>query len=121
MSFEQFLFRKGRGTRNAIFATRCSTKRSIQHQQDVFRAFIDYEKAFDKVKHEDMMKDLQEFGVDGIDIRIFKNLYWDQIAAISVDGELSIWTQIKRGVRQGCVISPDLFSLGAELILRRVK
>lgn len=63
-------------------------------------ALIDYEEAFDKVKHEEIMNDIQEFGVDGKDIRILKNLYWHQIAAVSVDDELSNWTQNKRGVRQ---------------------
>ena len=42
------------------------------------------------------------------------------MAATSLDGELSEWTNIKRRVRQGCVISPDLFSLYTELIMRKV-
>ena len=61
-------------------------------------------------------------GIDGKDIRVLKNLYWEQMATISIDGELSEWTYIKRGVRQGCAISPDLFSLlYVEIIMRKVK
>jgi len=114
-------FGKNKGTRNAIFFMSFITERNIQMQQDVYAAFIDYEKAFGRMKHINIMKDLEEMGIDGKDIRILKNLYWDQMAAISIDGELSEWTQIKRGVRQGCVISPDLFSLYAEVIMRKVK
>ena len=42
---------------------------------------------------------------------MIRNLYWDQIAAVRIDGELSEYTLIKRGVRQGCVMSPDLFNI----------
>ena len=54
------------------------------------------------------------------DRRLIENLYWEQMAAISIDRDLSEWTNIKRGVRQGCVISPDLFSLYTELLMRKV-
>ena len=67
--------------------------------------------AFDRVKNIEIMKDLEEIGIDRKYIRVIKNLYWEQMVAIPIDGELSEWTHIKRGVRQGCVISPDLFSL----------
>ena len=44
ISWEKFSFRTNRGTRNAIFVMRSITKRSIQMQQDVYAAFIDYKK-----------------------------------------------------------------------------
>ena len=117
---EQFGFRKGKGTRNATFVMRMLTERAIEMQKDVYVAFIDYEKAFDRVNHEEIIKDLETLNVDGKDLRILKNLYWQQIAAISLDGKLSNWVPIKRGVRQGCVLSPDLFSLYAEIIIRKL-
>jgi len=75
ISWEQFGFRKNKGTRNAIFVMRSIAKRNIQMQQDIYAAFIDYEKAFDRVKHIEIMKDLQELGINGKDIRVVKNLY----------------------------------------------
>ncbi|GFR62355.1 LINE-1 retrotransposable element ORF2 protein [Elysia marginata] len=48
------------------------------------------------------------------------NLYWEQVAAIRIDGEYTDFTEIKRGVRQGCVLSPDLFNLYSEVILRNI-
>ena len=121
INWEQFGFRRNKGTRNTIFVMRSITERNIQMQQDVYAAFIDYEKAFDRLKHIEIMKDVQEMGIDGKDIRVLKNLYWEQMAAISIDGEISEWTYIKRGVRHRCFISPDLFSLYAEIIMRKVK
>jgi len=67
------------------------------------------------------MKDLQEMGINGKDIRVLKNRYWEQMAAILIVGEISEWTYIKRGVKQRCVISPDLFSRYTEVIMRKVK
>ena len=104
IGWEQFGFRKNKGTRNAIFVMRTLAERSIEVQKDIFAIFIDYEKAFDKVKHEEIMKDLRTLQVDDKDLRLLQNLYWKQIATISIDGEVSEqWTAIKRGVRQGCV------------------
>ena len=77
-------------------------------------------KAFDRVKHHEIMKDLEQIGVDQTDRRLLETLYWEQVAAVSIDGDLKEWINIKCGVRQGCVLSPDLFSLYTELIMRKV-
>ena len=63
---------------------------------------------------------LNQLDIDGKDLRVLRNLYWDQTAAVRVDGELSEYTNIKRGVKQGCVMSPDLFNLYNEVILRNL-
>lgn len=59
--------------------------------------------------------------VDKKEIELLKNLYWDQRAAIRIDGTTSDFVKVKRGVRQGCVLSPDLFSLYTEMIMRHIK
>ena len=120
VSWSQFGFRKNKGTRNAVFVMRTLAERSIEMQKNLYAVFIDYEKAFDRVKQHEIMKDLEQIGVDQKDRWLLETLYWEQVAAVSIDGDLSEWINIKRGVRQGCVLSPDLFSLYTELIMRKV-
>ena len=64
---------------------------------------------------------LRKLDIDGKDLRAIGNLYWDQKAAVRIDSELSDFKPIKRGVRQGCVMSPDLFNLYSETILRNIE
>ena len=96
------------------------TERTIEVQKNVFMCFIDYEKAFDKVRHSQLIEILQSINVDGKDIRLITNLYWNQQAAVNIDNNLTPWIEIKRGVRQGCVMSPDLFSVYGEIIMRSI-
>ena len=74
-------------------------ERSIEVQKDIFTAFIDCEKAFDIVKHEEIIKDIKSLHVDDNDLRPLQNLYWEQMATISINGEVNEqWTSIKKGV-----------------------
>ena len=65
ISEEQFGFVPGRGTRNAIFTFRVLAERVIEVQKDLYVCFVDYEKAFDKVRHPDLFEILEELGLDG--------------------------------------------------------
>ena len=64
---------------------------------------------------------LQNLDIDGKDLRLIHNLYWEQSAAVRVNGETSKFINIQRGVRQGCVFYPDLFNLYSENILREIE
>lgn len=121
ISRTQFGFVPGKGTRNAIFTLSMLMERCIEVQQDLFICFIDYSKAFDKVRHDELFGILEDLDIDGKDLRIIRNLYWNQTAAVRVDRECSDYKEIKRGVRQGCVMSPDLFNIYSETILRNLE
>ena len=114
----QFGFRPGSGTREGIFFINIMAQKHIEINQDLYTCFIDYSKAFDRVHHDQLITCLERIGIDGKDIRIIANLYWYQKAAIRIDNELSPFTNIQRGVRQGCVLSPYLFNIYTEFIFR---
>ena len=119
MGESQFGFRNGIGTREALFAIQVLIQRCRDMNCDAHVCFIDYAKAFDRCQHETMVKILHEMGLDGKDIRIIANLYWNQRATITVENRESKALEIKRGVRQGCILSPLLFNLYSEKIFRK--
>ena len=114
----QFGFRPGSGTREGIFCYNIIAQKHLEVDKDLFTCFIDYSKAFDRVHHVQLIQCLEKIGVDGRDIRVIANLYWHQKAAIRIQNELSPFTSIQRGVRQGCVLSPYLFNIYTEFIFR---
>jgi len=113
----QFGFRRGCGTRDAIGVMRVLCERSMEHGNDVYICFVDFEKAFDRVSWEKMMKVLKNLGVDWRDRKMISELYLNQEAVIRVGDEESEPAIIGRGVRQGCPLSPLLFSIYAEVMM----
>ena len=113
-------FRKGSGTREGIFKLRTICERTIAMQKDVYICFIDYTKAFDRVNHTKMIECLSVIGVDDKDLQIITKLYWEQTAVVRTDNVISKEFKIKKGVRQGCVLSPTLFNLYTEKIFREM-
>lgn len=113
-------FITGKGTREGIFNMRMICERYSEMNRDIYACFIDYEKAFDRVNHEKMVKTLQDIGLDGKDLKLIINLYWTQKAFIRLEQGMSEPITISRGVRQGCVLSPCLFNLYTEVIFRHI-
>ena len=109
------------GTRNAIFVLRVITERAVEMQKDIYMCFIDYAKAFDKVRHQELFEDLDKLDLYRKDVRLLASLYMNQTACIRRDGEYSDYIKIRRGVRQGCVMSPDLFNYYSEMILQELE
>jgi endonuclease/exonuclease/phosphatase family metal-dependent hydrolase len=113
----QFGFRRGCGTRDAIGVMRMLCERSLEFGNDVYICFVDFEKAFDRVNWVKMMDILKKIGVDWRDRRLISSLYMDQTATVRVGDECTDSCTIGRGVRQGCCLSPLLFSLYAEMMM----
>ena len=120
ISEEQFGFVKNSGTINTIFALNRLIENALEIGKDIYLCFIDYGKAFDKVRHVELMRILKNIGIDGKDLRLIEALYRKQRVAVRTEDKLTEWTKIKRGVRQGCCMSPDFFNLYAEVIIREI-
>ena len=72
---EQCGFVEGKGTANAVYMLRTLIERAIEGQKDANLCFIDYTKAFDRVKHNAFLKQLKQLRVDGKDLRVIKNMH----------------------------------------------
>ena len=114
-------FRKSRGTRDHIANMRWIMERQREYGQEIHICFIDYSKAFDCINHDLMWKTLIEMGIPKHLIQLLRGLYEDQVAVIRTEFGDTDKFKIKKGVRQGCILSPVLFNLYAERIIRRAE
>ena len=88
LSDEQFGYKPGKGTRNATLCLRAIMEKCIENPRDLHICFIDYVKAFDCVKHDKLLGMMQMLDINGKDIRLIRNMYYGQKAAIRTKGEL---------------------------------
>ena len=114
-------FRKGRGTRDQIAKIRWIIKKAREFQKNIYFCFIDYAKAFDCVDHKKLWKILQEMGIPDHLTCLLRNLYASQETAVRTGHGTTDWFQIGKGVHQGCILSPCLFNLYAECIMRNAR
>ena len=112
-------FRKGRGTRDQIANIRWILKKAREFQKNIYFCFIDYAKAIDCVDHNKLRKICQETGIPDCLTGLLRNLYAGQVATVRTGHGITDWFQIGKGVCQGCLLSPCLFNLYAEYIMRK--
>ena len=108
-------FRKGRGTKDQIANI---VKKAREFQKNIYFCFIDYAKAFDCVDHNKLWKILREMAIPDHLTCLVRKLYAGQEATVRTGHGKTDWLQIGKGVRQGCILSPWLFNLYAEYIMR---
>ena len=93
-------------------------EKAREFQKNIYLCFIDYAKAFDCMDHNKLWKILQEMGMPDHLICLLRNLYAGQEATVRTGHGTTDWFQIGKGVHQGCILSPCLFNLDAEYIMR---
>ena len=111
-------FRKGRGTRDQIANTCWISKKARESQKNIYFCFIDYTKAFDCVDHNKLWTILKEMGIPDHLTCLLRNLYAGQEVTARTGHGTTDWFQIGKGVCQGYILSPCLFNLYAEYIMR---
>ena len=112
-------FGKGRGNRDEIANIHWITEKAREFQKNIYFCFTDYTKAFDCVYHNNLWTIFKEMGIPDHLTCLLRNLYAGQEATVST-GHGTDWFQIGKGVRQGCILSPCLFNLYAEYIMRNL-
>ena len=118
MAIEQAGFTKGRGTRDQISNLRWIMERSTEYQRPIYMCFIDYSKAFDCVDHPTLWNMMEEMGVPEHMVQVIRSLYTNQEAKVRTEYGDTESFSIGKGVRQGCVLSPYLFNMYSEYIMR---
>ena len=73
---------------------------------------------FDCVDYHKPWKILQEIGIPDHLTCLLRNLYAGQVATVRTGYGTIDWFQIVKGIHQGCILSPCLFNLHAEYIMR---
>ena len=121
MSDSQFGFKPGIGTTDAIFSIMQLIDKAQEHQIPLHFHFIDFKVAFDTIWREALWKMLLKIGIPNKLVDIIKHLYDNTEFSIIAGGELSDRFPVNIGVRQGCIMSPSLFNIFMEYVMKSVK
>ena len=95
-----------------------SEKKQGNSKKNIYFCFIDYAKALACVDHSKLWKILKDMGITDHQTCLLRNLYAGQEATVRTRHGTTDWFQIGKGVHQGCILSPCLFNLYAEYIMR---
>ena len=118
MAEEQAGFVEGKGTREQIVNIRIIIEKCRDQNKPLYMCFIDYAKEFDCVSHRKLWETMEQMGFPVHIIQLIVNLYKEQESVVRTSNGDTEWFKIERGVRQGCVISPGLYNIYSEHIMR---
>ena len=111
---------KGRGTKDQMANICWIIEKAREFPKNIYFCFIDYAKAFDCMDHNKLWKILKEMGIPDRLTCLLRNLYAGQEATVRTGYGTMDWFQQGKGVLQGCILSPCLFKLYTEYIMRNV-
>ena len=114
----QFGFVPGRGTTDAIFVVRQLQEKYLAANKRLYMAFVDLEKAFDRVPRKVIWWALRKLGVDEWIVRLVQGMYSNARSRVSVGEGYSEEFEVKVGVHQGSVLSPLLFIIMLKALSR---
>ena len=115
---QQAGFRRNRSCADQIASLHIIVEQSLEWNSPLYISFIDYEKAFDSVDRETLWKLLRHYGVPKKIISLIRCTFQDMSCKIAHAGQLSESFEVKTGVRQGCLLSPFLFLLVIDWIMK---
>ena len=117
----QFGFVPGRGTTDAIFVIRQLQEKYLAANKRLYMAFVDLEKAFDRVPRKVIWWALRKLGVDEWIVRLVQEMYSNARSRVRVGEGYSEEFEVKVGVHQGSVLSPLLFIIVLEALSREFR
>ena len=111
-------FRKGRGTRDQTANICWIIEKAREFQKNIYFCCIWLFQSLWLLDHNKLWKILKEMGMPDHLTRLLRNLYAGREATVRTGHGTTDWFQIGKGVHQGCILSPYLFNLYAEYIMR---
>lgn len=116
---QQAGFRKDRSCTDHIATLRIIIEQSTEWNSPLYVNFIDYEKAFDSIDRNTLWKLMQHYGIPQKFITLIQKIYEGSSCKVMHGGQLTNSFEVKTGVRQGCLLSPFLFLLGIDYIMKK--
>ena len=116
---EQAGFRPGRSCLDQIFTLRMILEEYVEKQQEIHINFIDFKKAFDSLHRDSLWHILECYGIPACIVVIIEDMYANNQCAVRTDDGLSEWFDIQTGVKQGCILSPLLFGIAIDFVMRK--
>ena len=115
---QQAGFRQNRSCLDQIATLRIIVEQSLEWNSSLYVNFVDYEKAFDSVDRKTLWKLLRHYGVPTKLVNLIKNSYDGTGCRVIHGGQFTCRFEVKTGVRQGCLLSPFLFLLAIDWIMK---
>ena len=115
---QQAGFRQDRSCTDQIATLRIIMEQSIEWNSSLYINFVDYKKAFDSVDRETLWKVLRHYGVPKKLVNMIKNSYEGMSCRVIHEGQLTKNFEVRTGVRQGCLLSPFLFILVIDWVMK---
>ena len=115
---QQAGFRQNRSCLDQIATLRIIVEQSLEWNSPLYVNFVDYEKAFDSVDRKTLWKLLRHYGVPTKLVNLIKNSYDGTGCRVIHGGQFTCRFEVKTGVRQGCLLSPFLFLLAIDWIMK---
>ncbi|RUS88821.1 hypothetical protein EGW08_003451 [Elysia chlorotica] len=116
---EQAGFRQERSCTDQIATLRIIIEQSLEWQSPLYTVFVDFQKAFDSVDRETIWKLMHYYGIPTKFITIIQTLYEDATCQVIHDGKLTESFNVQTGVRQGCLLSPTIFLIVIDWVMRQ--
>ena len=117
----QFGFMAGKGITDAIFIVRQLQEKYLGKKKDLWMAFVDLEKVFDRFPHEEVWWALKSLGVDDWIVSVIKAMYEDATTMVKLNGRETRMFGVKVGVHQDSVLSPLLFIIMLEALSKEFR
>jgi len=117
----QFGFMPGKGTTDAIFIVRQVMEKFSAKSRNLYMAFVDLEKAFDRIPREVLRWAMRELGVEEWLVSTVMAMYEGVKTVVRTPFGDSESFEVRVGVHQGSVLSPLLFAVVMQAITRSTK